>query len=80
MNIPRLCSNCIYFLPNSSMGWCLQFYKRTEMNIEPRHADYCRNVEHLCGKTGKYFVPNNINEMHTDIHRIIEDSKPHKLN
>jgi hypothetical protein len=58
----RICKNCKFFLPNNNtLGWCLQFYKKTNtgFGIEPRCADYCRNIDELCGKEGKYFIPNS---------------------
>lgn len=62
MVMNRLCTNCKHFLPNPAMGnlfgWCLQFYKKSHINgLEPRYAEYCRNVETLCGKGGKFFTP-----------------------
>jgi hypothetical protein len=62
----NVCTNCKYFLPNASMGLCLQFYKRsaTLLDITPRSANYCRNIEQLCGKKGKYFVPNNLSGLY----------------
>lgn len=70
MTIPRLCIHCKYFLPNVGMGWCLQFYKRINkqsqdgvvynLGIKPRDANYCRNIETLCGKDGKFFVPDGL--------------------
>lgn len=68
MTIPRLCINCKNFVPNAGIGWCFQFYKRIlykrheddvvyRIGIQPRDANYCRNIEKLCGKDGKFFVP-----------------------
>jgi hypothetical protein len=74
------CKNCIYHIPNYSLGSqlskCSYFGEKNNVSgeITYKYADMCRDDENKCGKSGKYFIEDKYADLKTTRNLIFQYS------